>query len=561
MRHIFPVVIVCAALLGAPALAQDTPDPLPVAIQAPETPATYTPDPERLPYRHTLRLRDGETRVVTGQVAANDPIISIPVAHRRTAVLMEDMRDSALFANNAVVVPAGSPGYQAGAAGSDFSLRGSDIWCFFPRFAEGNLRVSCFSETAANTNSEAVVTTTSPPANPFAAPVYYMTAYVGTINAPRVEDRPIEFVPDMRLEFSLMRWTRTYAWVAIRINGDRVEERRLRKDDNNSVSYPTPIGRLRLRQISRTNMNAAIASLEPFAAADAEVLNVAREYQTIMGDLQRSLAAPPQPLLRATTEVTPDAAPRAVTPGAIVFSQMVQPGAAMKQDQTPRGRENAWGPPGAPLLAVSRGRSQLLCWRQGTIEGGWWSGVRSHCLQDADGQPGYEVHWTGAPFLAGSSFAMTNLTGRSTMREPVSVSPAPDHQWPSEHLVVRYQGLEGEIRGADGAIRPRAVRFMVQIGRAEPQIENWQPIVLPLDAQGVATLTLGGREVARISNVQADGAAQLQTLAGLPGEPVAVVDETATMENVAARARALRVRMEALRAQQEGEAEGEGEDE
>lgn len=547
-------------MFGATASAQNAPEPVAQPSATEAAPPTYTPDPERLPYRHTLRLRDGETRVVTGRVSSGDPIISIPVTHRRTAVLTEDMRDGALLAGNAIVVPAGAPGYQAGAAGSDYSLRGSDIWCFFPRFAEGNLRVSCFSETIANNDSENVVAMTSPPANRFAAPFYLTSPYPGTINPPRVEDRPIEFVPDMRLEFSLLRWTARFAFVSIRINGDRVEERRLRKDDNNAVTYPTPIGRLRLRQVSRTNMTAAIASIEPFAAVDAEILEVAREYQTIMADLQRLSAAPPQALLRGVTEVAPDAAPRAVTPNAIVFSQMVQPGPAMQQNQTPRGRENLWGPPGAPLLSVVRGRMQLLCWRQGTIEGGWWSGVRSHCLQDADGQPGYEVHWAAAPFLPGSSFAMTSLAARSTLREPVTVSPAPDHQWPSEHLVVRYQGLESEARSADGSIRPRAVRFMVQIGRAEPQIENWQAVVLPLDAQGMATLTLGGREVARISNVQPDGAAQLQTLAGLPSEAAPVVDESASIEGVAVRARALRARMEALRAQQEGETAGEGEE-
>ena len=217
MRALYSATILAVALFGATAAAQDGPEPTAQPSATEASPTTYTPDPERLPYRHTLRLRDGETHVVTGRVSANDPIISIPVAHRRTAVLTEDMRDGALLAGNAIVVPAGAPGYQAGAAGSDYSLRGADIWCFFPRFAEGNLRVSCFSETIANNDSENVVAMTTPPANRFAAPVYFTSPYPGTINAPRVEDRPVEFVPDMRLEFSLLRWTARFAFVQIRI--------------------------------------------------------------------------------------------------------------------------------------------------------------------------------------------------------------------------------------------------------------------------------------------------------------------------------------------------------
>ena len=73
-------------------------------------PQSYNPDPGRLPFNHTLTVRDGETRVHIGDVRAGDILLSIPVRHCQTGILLDDIEVPGIF-RPTHVASAGARGY------------------------------------------------------------------------------------------------------------------------------------------------------------------------------------------------------------------------------------------------------------------------------------------------------------------------------------------------------------------------------------------------------------------------------------------------------------------
>lgn len=280
MRKACVAVVLNALLLTASAHAQDAP-PAVATESAPAATVVYTPDPRRVPFRHTLRLRDDETRVQLGRVRVRDPIISIPVQHRRTFVLTQDAHLPTRL--NSTVIPAGTPGYEAAGVSvfvfaraegrGYYTVRYYDehvgsVLCFLPRRTPrcffGGLQVDSWDRQLARTSYSiqapvAQGAVRDRASNRLAIPTAEFN----------VEDRPLTFAEDLRLDYVVLPWTRTRVRMVIRLNGDNTilgawEE----WAPDGSAEIDTPLGRLRLEQ-GGNNPQRVVASLTPYAPGDA----------------------------------------------------------------------------------------------------------------------------------------------------------------------------------------------------------------------------------------------------------------------------------------------------
>jgi hypothetical protein len=249
-----------AALLVA---ASVSPSQAQTSVVPEQAAPLYEPSNRYVPMPRTLRLREGETRVTLGVARAGNTIISIPVQHRRTIILREEVR------GDNWVIPAGALGYESADVGIDifiYNFRSSGS-------AWGRGTVRCF---VTNSPGEAMrsrcILGRSPmgePRHPLAAPYFGITVeYTNEVtdltvaDFPVVEDHPVEFQEDMRVEYALMPWTLSRARLSININGERAAMREQRWDRSGAAEFPTPVGYLRLEK-GGNNPQRATASLRP----------------------------------------------------------------------------------------------------------------------------------------------------------------------------------------------------------------------------------------------------------------------------------------------------------
>lgn len=485
-------------------------------------------DPAKTPFMNVLRLRDAEVRAAEGVLKRNQALVSIPVEYRRTGVLKEDVKGRGLFALGTVYAPAGSPGYWAGNFGATMvagTQRPSELWCLFPKAADGKFGSACFLDRGSDIKSVDIAAVVTGAFNPFLVQSFSLQQMPNYANAPRMDEKPVTIVPDLRIDFVFLEWDTKDADFRVDVGGGWAGGFSTPRAADGSVTVTTPAGEFKLTQpdpadrhtVTLTRVStpapAQAATAAPAAAAAAPPKPIDPAVKAKLEAALDRMAATPETLLRAASAVEPDPRPRAITPGTVILSQDVRAGAAMRQVTSPQDR-GRFGPPGAPLFPVKVGERTFACWRQAEVAGDKFYGVKGHCLDDADGKPGYEILWKDVAFVASSNVVVRDIATRSVLKEPVEVKPAPDHAWSPERLEVRYLGGANEARDAAGVLRPRAVRFSVGIGRTPQAVQEWRVVAVDLDAGGRGVLELGGGAVAEVQVLEAGGAATVRRLAG-----------------------------------------------
>lgn len=265
MRRLSPMAMICAVLLGGPAVAQEAEAPAAPALELRRQSPPYTLHLRHLSENHTLRFRDGEVRVREGAVHEGDVLVSVPVQHRRTFVLTEPLAGGPMFGR--VSLPAGAQGYQAinvpavvtSGGGGFTNYRGEQgtMWCFFTNDPGERLRSRCiFSGYVAECDDQPLV------------PVGCLVGVTLTpIPEPRVEDRPLSFVEDLRVEHVFRGLSRTRATLEIKLNGQRVMMQYGDWDAQGVADFYTVVGHVRVQRDGNRRAG-ALVSVVPFTEAE-----------------------------------------------------------------------------------------------------------------------------------------------------------------------------------------------------------------------------------------------------------------------------------------------------
>jgi hypothetical protein len=260
--------IVSVALIGAPAAAQVISQPAETPPTAESAPSAESADHQiyqrRMPYDHTLRVREGEVRVQLGRLRSGDIFISIPVEHRRTFVTLEDAVQGRVFLGPHLSIPAGSRGFEV----EDVEITRitqqypytysatyiGPVRCFFVD-PEEPLKARCVSPDGVTGGQHDLVSKR-----------YSVSAPQPEMPMPRIEYRPIVFVEDLRLEYRLRAWSLTRALLGVYVNGEMVETIYDHWSSTGVAEFELPVGILRLEK-GGTNPQRATATLRPYDPA------------------------------------------------------------------------------------------------------------------------------------------------------------------------------------------------------------------------------------------------------------------------------------------------------
>lgn len=220
--------------------------------------------PQRMPYRHTLRVRPGEVRVEVGRLRANQPFVSIPVEHRRTFVTLETAEEGrVLLQMSRLVVPMGTRGYLAEGAPvlqitesypyTYYASYYAPVYCFFIEPDQPH-RTRCMAPNGLTAGNSGLVEAG-----------YTVSLPQPGMNLPRVEFQPIVFAEDMRLEYELRPWTISRARIAILINGRVVQTIQEEWSRSGAADFELPVGILHLEK-DGNHPGRATATLTPYTA-------------------------------------------------------------------------------------------------------------------------------------------------------------------------------------------------------------------------------------------------------------------------------------------------------
>lgn len=189
------------------------------------------------------------TRIATS-VERDDIIVSTPIAHQRTVVLLDAVANTN---SGRTLAPVGAVGYFAGA------INNEDIWCF-PTDQGPWPRVNCF----VNRNNTWFLT--GPASNQYYPLTIAMSALLEPVTPVRFEERQVVLHPDLRAEYRFRRWGRNGAEVDLLVGGGTLMRGLFHsapRQPDGSALLTTPVGVVRLqpqgnRGASVTNVSVPI---------------------------------------------------------------------------------------------------------------------------------------------------------------------------------------------------------------------------------------------------------------------------------------------------------------
>lgn len=474
--------------------------------------------PDLLILSEVLRPRDGVVHIARGAIEPGTVLLSIPVAHRRTIVVNQDLGEGAGILVSPRVLENGARGYWSGNFSPFQQVRGDAVWCFLDE-RQARARSLCLAprvnERAPASRSRNVY---------LASQLEISTDDDDYWETPLVVERPVAAIhDDLRVEYVFEGWrepslsaslagglhAEAYAQIEIRIGGNVYEESRLAAPRERLV-LPTAVGDLTLVRSGRD----AVVSVAPATApltAGPSMLNLPSER--------------PIPVLRARSSVQPDTEMRTIVRGADLFTQEVAPAAAYMIDRSPTRADEraprALGPfstfraNGHDVICVMErpanprdvGRFRL---RNGARASKSWD----YCLEDADGEPGFEAMHNFLGYPDRSNVGLWWTTGAGPINEIIEANET-DFAWPSETIHLRYIATMSERQTPVG-LRPTVAVFAIVLGNSNRLQPDWWVLPVQLNEQGRGELRLGGQVVARIEDVGLDGSARVQVIAGLP---------------------------------------------
>lgn len=189
--------------------------------------------PYRPPAGPPRRLA-GQPSTPAGRVKPGETIVTEPFAYNRTAVLTNEVTGHTLLVMG-LKIPAGSPGFYAGQFGTGPG-RAVNTWCFVPPPKKDRFKPTCLMLY----RDEAAVVPRVANGYAFSSFGIPSSGRMDYANSPTFEEKSVEIPGDLRLDYRLRRWTKTWAEVEIWANGEIADLK---------VAAKGPDGRARLETL------------------------------------------------------------------------------------------------------------------------------------------------------------------------------------------------------------------------------------------------------------------------------------------------------------------------
>lgn len=460
--------------------------------------------PDLLILTEVLRPREGEVRIVTGAIAPGTVFLSIPVAHRRTIVVNQDLGEGAGILVSPRVLVNGARGYWSGNFSPFQQVQGEAVWCFLderqerPRSLCLAPRINAHAPAARSRNLY------------LAQQLEVSTDENDHWDTPLVTERPVAIHDDLRIEYVFRGWRGRDVQIEIRVGGAEYEDRRIRVL-NDRLVLPSAVGNFTLVRSARD----AIVTLAQAEAPAASAPSMLGLY-----DPNRR----PIPVLVARSAVQPDAAMRRVAPGADLFMQDVAPAGAVMIDRSPARADERSPQALGPFSTFRSNGHDIICnlnRRPNPRDVTFFrlpNGMRAvkswdFCLEDVDGEPGFEAMHNFLGYSDETNIGVWWTTGQGAIDEVIEASET-QFDWPSETIRLRYITSTDERQTPDG-LRPAVAVFAIVLGNSDRLQPDWWLLPVQLDAEGRGELRLSGRVVARVERVALDGSAQVQVIGGI----------------------------------------------
>jgi hypothetical protein len=481
----------------------------------------------RLPYGDIIRLREGDVRVASGIVARDQPLVSIPYAYRRTAVLTADVADGGFWGGgNRIYLKAGAKGYWAGSFSSGSFLLSSasrNLWCFFGVNQRDVATQACF---LSDFNGKFIMVAGGHLVTSFVLP----QSVVGTLDL-NFEEKVVEILADARLEYRFREWDDKDADVHLFVGNSFINNSAIGRQADGSALLFTQAGQVRLRQ-SGTDRRSATASLEaappvvqqtaPAVQNAAAVQTLADAYAGMRLFMMAVGGAQFTTIYNKTAGLVPDATQRPVRAGQEIARESFVPARVGRLDVSPLGRANRFGAIGDLVFEVKPDKDRsLMCWRHYLAGGGINpTGARllGMCLEDKDKDGKYETLWKDVTFQNDMHYQLNGLNTQTTLEDrnpPVTITPADSNLMAPETLRLIYQGSGSERRNANGALEPATAKleWASTLLPATPREIFSQTIILNNAGQGQTTAS-DTIPVIELSNVAIAGTASVRVLSG-----------------------------------------------
>lgn len=197
--------------------------------------AKAAPSRSRRPPAGPPRRLAGAPSPVAPRVKPGETILTEPFAFNRTAVLTNEVKGHTLLVMG-LKIPPGSPGFYAGMFGTG-PERMVSTWCFVPPSKNGRVRSTCLMLY----RDEAAVVPRVVNGYAFSSFGIPSSGRMDYANTPTFEEKAVDIPGDLRLDYRLRRWKKTWVEVEVWANGEIADVK---------IATKGPDGRARLETLS-----------------------------------------------------------------------------------------------------------------------------------------------------------------------------------------------------------------------------------------------------------------------------------------------------------------------
>lgn len=479
---------------------------------------------QELTFEHVIRLGVGDVTKADGPVARGDVVLSFPYEYRRTGTLQNDVRGTGAFSLRTLYAAAGTPGFMVGEFTSYAGARGSPVWCFQrpdseePDSAE---RIVCFL-------GAWPLRFGRPPLvlNSFSIdPSHHPTATV-----PEVDEGPVEFPFDLRLEYRMRSWDRRYLQLDLFGSGERINTFRVPRAADGSATLPSVAGSIRLVEAN------GVTTATPLETRSQEQNEALGDVAELLTGVTVGASVVESPVIAVAPPEMSGEFPT-FSRNDEVMRQQVRTPAPVQLSDAPNGNAERFGDVGTLFYRAMRGNFPVYCRQPPPRAPGERLRTRLYCLEDSNNDGALDVMWENPGHAVINGGFVASIAGpNQRLRDPVTFSEAPDGEQPEFVVRLRYRGPSGDRRNDAGEVVAAAVSFgwilADNVGDLGPAFD----FQVRLDANGEgAIVTRRGETLGRVRNVDINtGTAEIQITGGLP------VDQTTYLSGRRGQAREVR---------------------
>jgi hypothetical protein len=208
-----------------------------------------------------LKYETEGVRVAT-EVVPRGVFLSLPVAHRRTGVLTQDVHYLKKDQSGTVFVKAGAAGFSF-AEFSNANTSAKMTWCFSEIPNAKDPVIKCVADMSGGAGKAWAVGLA--PMGKY-NPILFEKGFGGTVEAPQVARGPAKVHADLRMECQFLKWGKSFADVRCLLGGQAIGVPgtflRLDRATDGSLEIETPAGRLRLTP-NDTGAHVAVVRPQP----------------------------------------------------------------------------------------------------------------------------------------------------------------------------------------------------------------------------------------------------------------------------------------------------------